>query len=183
MSRPTRAWAWVPRMLDIFLRALPHAVPGRRGAKMTKTWRPIPPQHPTTPCHNDWAASRLQSARPSWTRTDDSSTKAPPQGQRERGSAGRAPPRRGPSGSCHFGERQAQCDQLSSPSQQAIMDIAGLLPATSTMLREVAGSLPATSTTTTLLHDWAASRLQSARPSWTRTDDSTTTPGFDSQRK
>ena len=119
MSRPTRAWAWVPRMLDIFLRALPHAVPGRRGAKMTKTWRPIPPQHPTTPCHNDWAASRLQSARPSWTRTDDSSTKAPPQGQRERGSAGRAPPRRGPSGSCHFGERQAQCDQLSSPSQQA----------------------------------------------------------------
>ena len=44
-----------------------------------------------------------------------------------------------------------------------------------TMLREVAGLLPATSTTTTtLLHDWAASRLQSASPSWTRTDDSTT---------
>ena len=170
MSRPTRAWALGATHVDIFLRALPHAVPGRRGSQMATKWRPIPPQHPTTPCYNDWAASRLQSARPSWTRTDDSSTKAPPQGQRERGSAGRAPPRRGPSGSCHFGERQAQCDQLSSPSQQAIMDIAGLLPATST-------------TTTTLLHDWAASRLQSARPSWTRTDDSTTTPGFVSQRK
>ena len=46
------------------------------------------------PCHNDWAAPRLQSARPSWTRTDDSTTKAQPP------SPGEA--------RTNFGERQAQ---------------------------------------------------------------------------
>ena len=35
--------------VDIFLRALPHAVPGRRGSKMTTKWRPIPPQQQVLP--------------------------------------------------------------------------------------------------------------------------------------
>ena len=69
---------------------------------------------PLQPCHNDWAAPRLQSARPSQTRTDNSSTKAPPQGP------ARSRLRRA---SINFGERQAQCGKKTefSESRSSVM--------------------------------------------------------------